>query len=376
MNSLGDVTMETATVAGSPAQPNSVVRLADLASAISGRAPASHGHSAGDISGLEAAVSAAIALILTPDASVEIGSLSGGLLGVSVRVKPESGIEKTDDGIGLILNGAGAVALQSYVDERTHAVATGGQTSSVTVSVDAMSQEVTAEAVLDPEGAIEVGSAGLKLRFGTGATDAAPGNHSHPGDFQLPITVANAGRSVVIVQSGTGNQYLAADVRLDMSTGEGTIPLSLTASGLAIPVGTDSESVATGDHSHSIATGSEAGFLSAADKVKLDGIGGAPQPFPFYRRLSDTVLKGLSVAMDAPLLAPIVLEAYVGPSLVNQTGTGVTVTIPLGTSGTTSFVNQNANLTIAAGDLLRLKVVSGTSGGGDSGHCAALIFTT
>jgi len=386
-NALGNLALQSATVANAPGNPTDVVRLGDLTSGLATKAASSHTHPSTDITGFTLASRQALVGALKDSGTVAWTIGQSGTQSAGVILNPVGGIVEGTDGLEIQLSGTGAIASQAYVDAHTHAAATGSGTGSVALSVNPSTQVIVADLVIDGVGAVEVGPSGLRVIFGTSANTVPRGNHNHDGVYQVPLIASNTGHTVVFTQSGTGNAYLSADVRLDPSLGSGSIPLRSTSQGLSIPVGQSGTQVALGNHTHAVATQSAAGMMSAADKTKLDGMTAIPLPFPFYqasplvlghflpgflKRPTASTLSRLDVMLDAPLGGSLTFEAWAGSSLSTLSGTGTMLTIPLGQSGTQSMGGADVALALSSGSLLRFKIVAGVSGPGDSGNCTLL----
>lgn len=111
---------------------------------------------------------------------------------------------------------------------------------------------------------------------GTGGLEVAAGNHGHPTATAIDdgfMSPQDKAKLDTIAEGATVN---ATDAQLrDRATHTGTQPhTTVTGLGDAATknVGTGSADVAAGNHTHANATTSVAGFLSAADKTKLDGV--------------------------------------------------------------------------------------------------------
>lgn len=113
--------------------------------------------------------------------------------------------------------------------------------------------------VEDTSGIIVNGD-GVGLNFGTLYGQAARGNHRHPNDHKAATGGSTNSAAVTI----TPGQIVKATVTLDPAG-----HLEATSSGVRVKAA----DFAAPTHSHSNATTSAAGFMSAADKAKLDIIG-------------------------------------------------------------------------------------------------------
>ena len=119
---------------------------------------------------------------------------------------------------------------------------------------------------------LTVTSGGVRVTFGNTYGTAARGDHRHPNDHK-PATGGSTNSADVTVTPG---QVATVDVRLDPAGN-----LEETVNGLAVASGAFAEPT----HSHPEATTDTAGFMSPADKQKLDGIDANAADLTF----SDTV---------------------------------------------------------------------------------------
>jgi hypothetical protein len=152
----------------------------------------------------------------------------------------------------------------------------------------------------------------------------------------ITVTLQSAGFFCVVAQTQGPLSFVGDGVVTIYSQGSGTttnavgtlVRLTWLSS---IEVVLDS-SVATGDHTHSEATNSVAGFLSAADKTKLDGIAASANNYVHPNHTGD----------------------------VTSTGDGATV---LATTGVTAGAYTSANITVDAKGRITT-AANGSSGGG------------
>lgn len=94
-------------------------------------------------------------------------------------------------------------------------------------------------------------------------TDLALNNVDNTSDVNKPVSIAT---QLALDLKADKSIFLNAGVGL---TGGGNLSGNVT---FNVDFGTTAGTVAEGDHTHSDATTSDAGFMSAADKTKLDGI--------------------------------------------------------------------------------------------------------
>lgn len=237
-----------------------MVRKGEHDTALAGKAAASHTHASTAITDWASAVHATVDAWLTDSWSI---GWSGGVASVNLK----DGGHLSEDAGGVFINVASlAAALPAAAND--HVAAT--VLSSDTISFSISGQQITGSVILASGGGLEV-AGGLKCNFGTGAGEVAEGNHTHANDHAA-LTKQNS-NSIALTLAG---QELTASLK--RAAGDANqVQLNESASGVSVPVGTTSSTCAKGDHTHAVATSGSAGFLSAADKVKLDAaVAGAP----------------------------------------------------------------------------------------------------
>ena len=72
---------------------------------------------------------------------------------------------------------------------------------------------------------------------------------------------------------------LSGVVRLAGEPASGYGRVALGVAGLMVPLGTTADTAAAGSHGHSVASEEAAGFMAAADKVKLNAVDTTPLEF-------------------------------------------------------------------------------------------------
>ena len=168
---------------------------------------------------------------------------------------------------------------------------------SIQASLD--NQTLSLEVALAIDSGMMITVDGLELEYGSDDVHPARGDHVHANDHVLATAGTDTNTIAVLV---TG-QAITASVRV--STGGG---LSSDATGLFCDFGTGSAQVATGNHVHAEATTGAAGFMSAADKTKLDGIGTPENALTFedtasinFTRAVDTITADLNIGTGLKL---------------------------------------------------------------------------
>lgn len=115
--------------------------------------------------------------------------------------------------------------------------------------------------------------------IGTSSTTAAAGNHSHgniTNGGALTSSVASASNQYLVITEASNDKVARSSLAFDTTNGSNKILKQTGAWGDFI--GTSATTAAAGNHSHAVAvastsgTGGSAGFMSAADKEKLDNL--------------------------------------------------------------------------------------------------------
>jgi len=238
---------------------DTLIRQGDLDGALTGYAPLVHTHPHGDVSDWDAALHSGVRARLAESDSVEWDL--GATFAPSVRLATGGHIISTPSGLQ-----TSGLALQSdldALDAAQHDALT--VVDGATVDLTLSGQELTAEVIPAPGSGIVSTPEGLALDFGTGANQAARGDHIHDG-LHDAATVANSD-TVALALDG---QELTATVRLQLAPGAAGTPLAYDSAGLYVPSGT----LALAGHAHPNATTSVDGMMSATDKTLLDSLTG------------------------------------------------------------------------------------------------------
>ncbi|HVM51245.1 MAG TPA: hypothetical protein VMU04_24660 [Candidatus Acidoferrum sp.] len=327
------------------ANPTDLTRLQEMTAALAGKAALSHTHESGDVTDFAAAVLESIGnwlatlggdldwqgisgvlvqlstsggLMRAPDGLavdpgrvsmpghthvsadvVDLSTALGNLLMIeladsdTLQWLPASGImgevRVQSDG-GLVVSAAGLAvdfgtgSTQAATGDHTHAQLhnplTLGPSSSLQLAL--VDQQLSGEVLIEANGGLLLTTSGLAVDFGTSATQAAPGNHTHTvASLDFGTGVSDWAATWLASSSTIGwtnaDGTLTPSVRLDPSTGPGQAPLGVSSSGLYAVLGTSAWQCAAGDHGHSVATESTPGFMAAADKAALDMLVGTPE---------------------------------------------------------------------------------------------------
>lgn len=227
-----------------------------------------HTHNVSDIVDFADGVRTQTSALLLNSASIEWVKGDAGFSGV-VRTKTNDGIliDPTD---GLYLDfgtGANQVARGNHTHTQLHDPLT--LAPSATLSLSLNNQQLSAEVLLAALGGLLVNS-GLAVDFGAGQNQAARGDHTHPGLGGASLNVANTDSLSLFLDD---SNLLSGVVRLDAAPSFGRGRISSGSAGLYVVLGVTSDVAAAGNHGHNTATDSSDGFMSAADKTKLDSLG-------------------------------------------------------------------------------------------------------
>lgn len=207
------------------------------------------------------------------------GELTGQELTLEVRLLPEGGLSHEDSGLFVQLKTNGGLKRDLYglyadVGTGANQVAAGNHTheglhdpltvdeSGLSVRLALDGQRLSATVRLVDEGGLLEDESGLRVD----ESKFALSDHSHD-EFHNAVTVVNS-NSVTLVLAG---QQITANAKLNLTAaGAGQGLLGLTSAGLHVVLGESGNMAAPGNHSHSQATDVLGGFMSAADKGKLD----------------------------------------------------------------------------------------------------------
>ena len=117
------------------------------------------------------------------------------------------------------------------------------------------------------------------VQLGTNSSTAAAGDHSHgniTNDGAITSSVSSASNQYLVITEASNNKVARSSLAFDTTNGPNKILKKTGEWGDFI--GTSATTAAAGNHTHSVAvastsgTGGSAGFMSAADKEKLDNL--------------------------------------------------------------------------------------------------------
>ncbi|HXP59142.1 MAG TPA: hypothetical protein VN829_01555 [Dongiaceae bacterium] len=230
-----------------------------------------HHHAASDVDDLSNVVTALLLDVLVDSDTFQWVRDSG--VAGQVRVKSQAGLTSSLAGLAVDFGiGPAQAATGDHTHTQLHDPLTLGESRSLRFNL--AGQVLSAEVMLAEGGGLLAGDSGVAVDFGPGATQAAAGNHTHSPSsiFADPTEWASdwLGDSATVAWSRPAPGVLTPSVKLDLSTGSGHAPLGQSGSGLYVALGSGVAQAAPGNHSHSAATPTTAGFMSAADKAKLD----------------------------------------------------------------------------------------------------------
>jgi hypothetical protein len=227
-----------------------------------------HTHEVGDITDFADSVQTRTSMLLLNSPTIEWVKGDAGFSGL-VRTKTNGGI-LTDPTDGLYLDfgtGANQAARGNHVHSQLHNPLTLAQSASLSLSLNG--QQLSAEVMLASLGGLLVNS-GVAVDFGTGHSQAARGDHTHAGLGAAALTVANTDTLALFLD---GSNLLSGVLRLDAAPSFGRGRIGSSSAGLYAVLGANADTAAAGNHGHNTATGSADGFMSAQDKAKLDSLG-------------------------------------------------------------------------------------------------------
>lgn len=227
-------------------------------------APLVHTHLVADITDFNAQLPTRLLPLLSGTNTISWTGNAGSVAS-SVRLKTNGGLLADGNGIYVDL---GSGATQAAPGNHTHVQLHDAVTllsGSDTLDITLTGQQLGGEVKLDPLGGLTVLLSGVGANFGTGHNQIARGDHTHAGDHAA-VTVTNTA-SLRLVLAG---QHLSGSVPVDEAPGADRGRLGIGGSGLYVRLGMGANDAAAGNHVHTPATTSADGFLSAVDKAKLD----------------------------------------------------------------------------------------------------------
>jgi hypothetical protein len=148
-----------------------------------------------------------------------------------------------------------AEQISALITAAVHAAVTKADTNSVAITLTG--QQVSAD--LRVSYGLKINPSGVLCDFGTGENQVPRGNHTHD-DLHAAATGSATTTATVSTDS---TQAISVSVKIDpagnLTVGENGI-------------GVNSSAFAAADHTHTTASTTEPGFMSAADKAKLDNL--------------------------------------------------------------------------------------------------------
>jgi hypothetical protein len=148
-----------------------------------------------------------------------------------------------------------AEQISALITAAVHAAVTKADTNSVAITLTG--QQVSAD--LRVSYGLKINPSGVLCDFGTGENQVPRGNHTHD-DLHAAATGSATTTATVSTDS---TQAISVSVKIDpagnLTVGENGI-------------GVNSSAFAAADHAHTAASSTDPGFMSAADKAKLDNL--------------------------------------------------------------------------------------------------------
>lgn len=328
-----------------------------------------HTHLLSEITDFNAQLPGRVFVILSGTNTVGWTS-SGGTIAGAVRRKAAGGLQEDANGLYVDL---GTASTQAARGDHTHGQLHDPVTllsGSATLDVSLTGQQLGGEVKLDPAGGLTVLLSGVGANFGTGATQIARGNHTHAQLHDEATVISTPALALGI----SATQVLSGAVRVDLSPASGRGRVGIGVSGLFVHLGGTADTAAAGNHVHTSATPETDGFMSAADKYKLDALtSGAvffvPQQLAFTREsptVQGNALLGYYVLENnasARWARASALCGTVNTTLELEVAgvlTGQQIVLLSGTAGQrTTAVKSLAGLTILSGAALRWVATGG-----------------
>jgi hypothetical protein len=357
-NILNRSRMLQVTLSNRGVQSNDAVRLDQFLEAMSGVSQLGHTHTIEEIEGLDQVK------FYADQSDTIVWAYQAPILTANVRLEANGGLMVTS-GVGIGIDFGGGTN-QAARGDHSHAQLHNAVTlvSGVTILWSQTDQLIGAEVRFGSARGLKQDSEGLAIDFGSSPGQVASGNHTHA---QLHDALTTQDSSSIALTLVSGTQQLSADLR--MAAGSGLVS---GVGGISLDWGSGNAQVPRGDHGHTDATQSAPGFLSVADKQKIDlyaSLLNADECVPFYRE--DICQAGnyvggrrrwgqamqiteMHLTANPPTGVTCVLGLEVDGAIVEQ------ITIPAGTPPTE--VNNQKTLSgiyVAATKYVRLKLVSG-----------------
>jgi len=239
-----------------------------------------HTHVSADVTDLSSVVTELLLSNLLDSPTVQWQQSDSGVA-AQVVVKSQGGLLADAGGLSVDFgSGPNQAAPGNHTHAQLHDALTLGP--SATLALTLQGQQLSGEVLLAEAGGLVLAHSGLAVDFGPGATQAAPGNHTHSiGTVDFGSAGVGAWLSEWLAGSNTllvnlQNGVLQVGLALDLSTGTGHAPLGQSSSGLYVVLGSGVAQAAPGNHGHSTATETAPGFMSATDKAALDALVNAP----------------------------------------------------------------------------------------------------
>lgn len=263
MATLGVTSVTSITSATAASAPTQLVRKQEFDAALSSTASGVHTHPSTQITDFTEAAQDAVAGAFTDTQSVALVYDDGAnQISGNVRLKAGGNIAVGPDGLY-----ASGLAPYGYIPSGIHSPVTLTPSNSLDWSID-VNQVHSAEVRLRPNPGLNITPSGLSCDFGGSHFQVPYGDHTHSG-LHNKVTVQNS--ATVALSIPNGDQLIQADVRLHPSPAPGGALIKNDSQGIYAYVGPSG--VAAYAHTHAVATSAADGFMSAADKVKLDQYG-------------------------------------------------------------------------------------------------------
>jgi hypothetical protein len=239
------------------------VRKGEFDAALSGVALRTHTHVWGDVTDFASGVRSAAGSYLVNGDAI-VWVDSGLTRKPALVLLPNSGLV-TGTGVGVDFGtGANQAARGNHTHTDLHPAVT--LIPNNTIDTSLATQAIGLEVRLWPGAGLKAGPSGVGADVGTGSSQVAAGNHTH-GQLHAAASSVN---STSLRLSVDANQVISGGVILDPSPSSNRGRLGVSANGLYVELGPSGTQAAAGNHVHANATQYQAGFLSPADKLNLD----------------------------------------------------------------------------------------------------------
>ena len=343
-----------------------------------------HKHSYTDLVDFTAGLLVDLPGVLMPSGTVTWAFTSSGITPL-VRYDTTQALTQTGAGLAVALGtGHTQAAYGDHTHAQLHAPVTVEPSSSLAITLNG--QDLDLEARLAPLSGLLITPSGLAVDFGTGHNQVARGDSTQA----TPNALAVFSTASLLLYYDPVAAAMSGIVRLDGNPPAGGGLLGQDSNGLYVELGTAANTAAPGNHTHSAATETTDGFMSAADKLRLDTIAAGELSLCFTNEaalLTGQYLLGTYQWLTRPVTPRAVFATYwpgAGSGIsvlgleIEGVLTGYQLALPPGTPNQDTPVSGSGivGLTVQPGQAVRWKVVSGPAPESAACHVTVNLLAT